>query len=112
MSERSPLNSQRSWSHVIRPKALAIMVLLWNIPATWIFIWSLRHLEQRHLFERFCLLQAFMLGFALVTVASSSRLQQALFLPQTDLAFVRKRLYVGGVFWCLVSVSAFLVMSI
>jgi hypothetical protein len=75
------------------------------------FIWSLRHLEQGHSFERFCLLQAFMLGIALVTVASFSRLQHALFHPEADLDFIRKRLYLGGVFWCLASMTAFLVIS-
>ena len=106
------MNNRRSWPHVIRPKALGAFVLLWNIPATLIFIWTFRHLEQGHAFERFCLLQASMLGIALVAVASSSRLQYVVFHPEADLDFIRKRLYVGGVFWCLVSMIAFLVMSI
>jgi hypothetical protein len=111
MSERIPVDTQRSWPHVIRPKALVVFVLLWSVPVTLLFIWSLRHLEQRHPFERFCLFQAFMLGIALITAASSSRLQHALFHPEADLDFIRKRLYIGGVFWCLASMTAFLVIS-
>ena len=112
MSEHAQVDNQRDWPHIIRPKALVVFLLLWNVPVTLIFIWALRHLEQRNPFERFCLLQAFLLGIALVMVASSSRLQRTLFHPQADLDFVRRRLYIGGVFWCLASIIAFLVMSI
>jgi hypothetical protein len=111
MSERSHLDTRRSFPEVIRPKALAVFVLVWNVPVVLIFVWALRRSGSSHLFERFCLLEAFVLGIALVAVAWSSRLQQALFLPRTDLAFVRRRLYIGGAFWICASLAALLVMS-
>ena len=111
MSERPPLNPRRSWPEVIRFNALAVFLLLWNVPVALFFIWSLRQ-GSSHLFERICMLEAFALGVALLMAASSTRLQQALFLPETDLAFVRPRLYVGGAFWICASLAALLVMSI
>ena len=111
MSERPPLNPRRSWPEVIRFNALALFVLLWNVPVMLLFSWSLRQ-ESSHLFERFCMLEAFALGVALLAVACSTRLQQALLRPQADLAFVRRRLYIGGAFWICASLAALLLMSI
>jgi hypothetical protein len=111
MPERPPLNPRRSWPEVIRFKALAVFVLLWNVPVILLFVWSLRQ-GSSHLFERFCMLAAFALGVALLAVACSARLQRALLLPQADLAFVRRRLYIGGAFWICASLTALLVMSI
>ena len=112
MSERVLVDSRRSWPEVIRPRALAAFAVLWNIPATLIFIWALQDVDQSQMFERFCVLQAFLLGLALVAVASSSWLQRLLLHPQADLVVIRKRLYVGGFFWTLAAVAAFMFLSV
>ena len=80
----------RKWPEVIRPKALAVFVLVWNVPTTLLCGWLLWRSDGSQVFGRLCLLQAFLLGVGLIAVGLSPQLQRALFIPQADL------LYVGG----------------
>ncbi len=110
MLEPTPPDPRRNWPEVVRLKALGVFILLWNVPVIFLFIWSLARLKSWHIFERVCLLEALMLGIALLATASSRRLQHALFVPQTDLALVRRRLYLGGAFWVGASIIAMFVI--
>ena len=98
----------RSWPGAVRPKLLGAFVLAWNLPISVLLLWLVAGAGEPQLFERLCVLQAFLFGIALLAVALSPRLQRWLFVQEADVGFLRRRLYVGGAFWTLASITVYL----